>query len=65
MRVVTGGASAISRGLVVAFAHADYLNQQTASITPTLGTDCGDSAIWLKSIARPFLNQRVTVINRS
>lgn len=63
--VVTGGASAISRGLVVAFAHADYLNQQAASITPTLGTDCGDSAIWLKSIARPFLNQRVTVINRN
>ena len=61
---VTGGAAAISRGFAIALRHAAYLNQQTASIVPTLGTDCGDSAIWLKSIARPFLNQRVNVINR-
>jgi hypothetical protein len=53
--VVTGGAAAISRSMVVAFPHADYLNSQTNTITPAL------DGIWLKSIARPFLNRRVTV----
>ncbi len=62
--VVTGGGAAISRGLVAAFEHAAFLNEQTASILPSLGAGCGDSAIWLKSIARPFLNQAVTIINR-
>lgn len=50
---VTGGASAISRGMVVALPHAEYLNEQTASTTPNLTT------IWLKSIMRPFLNRAV------
>lgn len=61
---VLGGAAAISRSMILAFPHASFLNEQSASIVPTLGSDCGDSPIWLKSIARPFLNQRVTVINR-
>lgn len=56
---VTGGAAAISRGLTVIAAHVDYINEQTSSITPTL------DSVWLKSIARPFLNQRVTEIQRS
>lgn len=54
--VVTGGGAAISRGLVTVFAHAEYLNEQTASLTPTL------TSVWLKSISRPFLNQTVQVI---
>lgn len=48
--------NAVSRGSVVALMHAAYLNEQTDSITPTL------DAIWLKSIARPFLNQQVDVV---
>lgn len=57
--VVTGGASAISRSIVVALQHAPYLNEQTATTTPAL------SAVWLKSIARPFLNRAVKVIDWS
>jgi hypothetical protein len=53
---VTGGAGAISRGLTVVLQHAAYLQQQTANITPTL------SAVWLKSVARPFLNRTIEVI---
>jgi hypothetical protein len=51
--VVTGGASAISRALVVAFEHAAFLNEQTSSITPTI------DSVWLKNVARPFLNLTV------
>lgn len=54
--VVTGGVSAISRGLVTVFPHAPFLDEQTSSLTPTL------TAVWLKSISRPFLNQTVQVI---
>lgn len=48
--VVTGGAAAISRGAVVAVQHAPFLNEQITNVTPTL------TAVWLKSISRPFLN---------
>jgi hypothetical protein len=61
--VVTGGAAAISRGLSVAFMHAAYITQQSASITPATTTACGASGIWLKSVARPFLSMAVQVIN--
>ncbi len=54
-----GGAAAISRALMVAFAHADYLNEQTASITPAL------DRIWLKSLNRPFLNRAISVTDWS
>jgi hypothetical protein len=57
--VVTGGAAAISRGLSVALPHAPWLNQQTGSITPA------QTGVWLKSIARPFLNQMVDVVQTS
>lgn len=60
--VVNGGASAISRGALIALRHADYLNQQTESIVPSLDADCGANAVWLKSIARPFLNRKVAVL---
>lgn len=53
--VVTGGASAVSRGLVAVFEHAAYLNEQSASVTPTLDT------VRLKSVTRPFLNRSVRV----
>ncbi len=54
-----GGAAAISRGMLVALRHADYLNEQTANLTPTL------NQIWLKSVTRPFLNRAVTVVDWS
>jgi hypothetical protein len=50
---VTGGVSAISRGATAVFQHA--LTNQTNSITPALDT------VWLKNLARPFLNRPVTV----
>lgn len=58
--VVTGGAAAASRAAVVAMQHAAYLNSQTDDITPDLG-----GQIWLKSIARPFLNRSVAVVDWS
>lgn len=51
--VVTGGSAAISRALVAVIPHAAYLNEQTAATTPTL------TAVWLKSVMRPFLNRTV------
>lgn len=56
---VTGGAAAISRGGAMALGHAAYLNEQTASTTPVL------DSVWLKSVTRPFLNRRVTVVDWS
>jgi hypothetical protein len=53
---VSGGVSAVSNGVVVALPHADWINTQTAQITPQLG------AIWLKDIGRPYLNRPVTVV---
>jgi hypothetical protein len=53
---VTGGATAISRAVIAAFAPADYITQDTTSITPVL------TEVWLKSVSKPFLNRPVTVI---
>lgn len=52
---VTGGAAAISRAGITAFRPLPYLTRQTGSITPTLTT------VWLKFIARPFLNRVITL----
>lgn len=60
--VVTGGASAISRSFTAAFRRADYITRQTATIIPALAGECGSNGVWLKSIARPFLNRKVRVI---
>lgn len=49
--VVTGGVAAISRGATAVFQYA--LTSQSNSITPTL------DGVWLKFIARPFLNTMV------
>jgi hypothetical protein len=57
--VVTGGAAAISRAIMAAFRPADYITRETGSITPTL-TD-----VWIKNVAKPFLNRAVTVIDFS
>lgn len=54
---VTGGASAISLSLIAAFGHADFFEQATQSITPTV------DEVWLKSTTRPFLNRTVQVVN--
>lgn len=52
---VTGGASAISRAVVVAIGKRPYISRETQTITPQpLG-------VWIKSITRPSLNQQVTV----
>jgi hypothetical protein len=51
---ITGGGAAISRASIIALEHAAYLNEQTDDITPTI------TEPWLKSVARPFLNQPVT-----
>lgn len=53
---VTGGGAAISRSMTIALEHAPYLQQQTASITPA------QEGVWLKSIARPFLNKAVDTV---
>jgi hypothetical protein len=55
--VVTGGAAAISRSITALFPKAAFLNEQLANVTPALDAD------WLKSPTRPFLNQRVTVVD--
>lgn len=52
---VSGGASAISRGVVAVFPPAPYRIRETDSITPAI------DRVWLKSIVRPFLNREVTV----
>jgi hypothetical protein len=57
--VVTGGASAISRGMAVAISPRTYLVERTANITPALG------GVWMKSLRRPFLNREVTVLDFS
>ena len=54
---VTGGAPAISRTMTIALEHADYLNEQTNSITPAL------TGVWIKSLRRPFLNREVQVLD--
>lgn len=56
---VTGGAAAISRSSALGFAPAAFLSQETDDITPAL------TSVWLKSIARPFLNRAVTVVDWS
>lgn len=48
---VTGGAAAISRAGTAVFEHS--LTTQSNSITPTL------TQVWVKSLARPFLNTAV------
>lgn len=54
---VTGGSSAISRAIVVELL-ADTTSQ-TGSITPNL------TEVWLKNLARPFLNRAVVVTDWS
>lgn len=55
--VVTGGASAISRGGSFALYHRDKtLSTETASITPTI------TEVWLKDITKPFLNRTLDCI---
>jgi hypothetical protein len=56
---VAGGGAAISRTAVLGFAPAAFLSQETDDITPAL------TQVWLKSIARPFLNRPVTVTDWS
>lgn len=57
--VVTGGASAISRGMAVAISPRTYLVERTANITPEL------TGVWIKSLRRPYLNREVQVLDYS
>lgn len=52
---VTGGASAISRAVLIAFEHAEYITSQSSSLTPTV------TAVWIKSTMRSFLNRSWTL----
>lgn len=52
---VTGGAAAISRGLVAAFPPAAYVTRDTVTITPNM------PVVWLKNPRRPNLNTKVVV----
>lgn len=56
---VTGGAAAISRAITLALTPAEYVTRDTSTITPAL------DGVWLKSLARPFLNRQVTVTDWS
>jgi hypothetical protein len=56
---VTGGAAAVSKTTTLAFAHAEFLNEQTRTITPAL------TGTWIKSLSRPFLNRIVKVLDYS
>lgn len=55
----TGGAAAISRGAALALRKADYVTQDTASLTPT------PTSVWLKNPSRPSLNTPLTVTDWS
>lgn len=57
--VVTGGAAAISRGLIGAFPKQSYVDSQTNSITPAL------PGVFIKSLRRPYLNREVQVLDYS
>lgn len=52
---VTGGAAAQSRSMVAGWVHADYLQRDTANVTPSFASD----EVWLKNVLRPNLNRRV------
>lgn len=55
--LVVGGGAAISRGAAVVFHHQDTtLSTETSSITPVI------DSVWLKNIARPFLNRTLDCI---
>lgn len=47
---ITGGAAAISRGLIMQIPVIDYLSQETGSITPNF------TQVWIKNLQRPYLN---------
>jgi hypothetical protein len=55
--IITGGGSAISRSGSLAFYHANLtLATETASIVPTI------TGVWLKDIAKPFLNRTLDCV---
>jgi len=48
--VITGGAAAISRALLIQIPKIAYLSQQTGSITPNF------TKVWIKNLQRPYMN---------
>jgi hypothetical protein len=57
--VVTGGVAAISEVAVLRFTRRPFVSQETATVTPTL------SDLWMKNIAKPFLNRKIVVTDFS
>lgn len=47
---ITGGAAAISRGLILQIPKVEFLSQETGSITPTF------TQVWIKNLQRPYMN---------
>jgi hypothetical protein len=58
---ITGGAAAISRGLIWDMPIRAFTNQETTSVTPSLLTSLRDDQAWLKNPSRPGLNSKVTI----
>jgi hypothetical protein len=56
---VTGGVAAISEVAMLRFTRRPFVSQETANVTPTL------SDLWLKNIAKPFLNRKIVVTDFS
>lgn len=52
---MTGGAAALSKAATLRFTRKDFVSQETTTILPTI-TD-----VWLKNLARPFLNRTIVV----
>lgn len=47
---ITGGAAAISRGLILQVPKVPYLSQETGSISPNF------TQVWIKNLQRPYMN---------
>lgn len=60
---VTGGTSAISYAYVDSLPVAEYITEQSATITPTVATSLiSPTTTWLRSVPRAFLNMSVDVV---
>lgn len=52
---ITGGAAAVSKSAMAAFAQRSFISQESTTITPTL------TSYWLKNLGRPALNMAVEI----
>lgn len=54
--IMSGGVAALSEVALLRFTRRPYVSQETATVTPTI------DRVWLKNIAQPFLNRKVTPV---